>query len=44
MKTRLKTGDTLLFAGLLLAAVAGGIWWLANSANEAIFRRTAPSW
>lgn len=37
MKTRLKTGDILLFAGLLLAAVAGGIWWLANSANEGDF-------
>lgn len=37
MKTRLKTGDILLFTGLLLTAVIGGIWWLANSANAGDF-------
>ena len=37
MKTRIKTGDILLFTGLLLAAVIGGIWWLANSANAGDF-------
>lgn len=37
MKTRIKTGDILLFAGLLLAAVIGGICWLENSANAGDF-------
>lgn len=33
VKHRLKTGDLYLIAALLIALVAGGVWWLANHSN-----------
>lgn len=34
MNLRLKKGDVLLFAGLLIAALAGAAWWVLDSAND----------